>query len=71
MEDQDIVKMFCIRSEQAIEELSKKHGKLCSNVARNILNDDQDAEECVNNTYLGVWNSVPPKQPDPPIDLRM
>ena len=43
--------MFCIRSEQAIEELSKKHGKLCSNVARNILNDDQDAEECVNNTW--------------------
>ena len=63
--------MFCIRSEQAIEELSKKHGKLCSNVARNILNDDQDAEECVNTTYLRVWNSVPPKQPDPPIDLRM
>ena len=65
LEDQDIVKMFCIRSEQAIEELSKKYGKLCSNVARNILNDDQDAEECVNDTYLGVWNSVPPKQPDP------
>lgn len=65
LEDQDIVKMFCIRSEQAIEELSKKYGKLCSNIARNILNDDQDTEECVNDTYLGVWNSVPPKQPNP------
>lgn len=65
LEDQDIVKMFCVRSEQAIEELSRKYGKLCNNIARNILNNDQDTEECVNDTYLGVWNSVPPKQPNP------
>lgn len=65
MEDRDIVRMFLIRSEQAIEELSQKYGKLCGKVARNILANEQDVEECMNDTYLGIWNSVPPQQPNP------
>lgn len=65
MEDQAIIQLFFERSEQAISELSKKYGRLCCKVASNILHNSLDAEECVNDTYLGVWNSVPPQQPNP------
>ena len=65
MEDQAIIDLFFDRSEQAISELSKKYGRLCCKVASNILHNSLDAEECVNDTYLGVWNSVPPQQPNP------
>lgn len=65
MEDLEIIELFQTRSEQAIAELHKKYGAVCSRVARNILNDPQDAEECVNDAYLGVWNTVPPQNPRP------
>ena len=65
MEDQTIIALFQSRSEQAITELSNKYGKLCGRVANNILHNFLDAEECVNDTWLGVWDSVPPQQPDP------
>lgn len=65
MEDQAIIALFYDRSEQAISELSNKYGRLCSQVAGNILHNSLDAEECVNDAYLGVWNSVPPQQPNP------
>ena len=61
--DNEIISLFLERSEQAIKELSDKYGALCGCVARNILNDDQDAEECVNDAYLGVWNTIPPQKP--------
>lgn len=54
-----------MRSEQAIAELSAKYGSLCMRLAESILNDRLDAEECVNDAYLAVWNSVPPQRPDP------
>ena len=56
MDDGKIIELFYARSEQAIMELSKKYGAVCSKVARNILNNDLDAEECVNDAYLGAWN---------------
>lgn len=65
MDDKQIIRLFFERSEQAITELSPKYGDLCMKIARSILNDHQDAEECVNDAYLGAWNSIPPQSPDP------
>lgn len=64
MEDKRIIELFFARSESAISQLSEKYGKLCTKIAHNILNDLSDAEECVNDTLLGVWNSIPPNRPD-------
>ncbi len=65
MDDSKIVELFFERSEQAISELSKKYGQLCKKVAFNILGNSFDSEECVNDAYLGVWNTIPPQNPDP------
>ena len=65
MEDSKIIELFFERSEQAISALSEKYGNACQRIAYNILNDKRDAEECVNDTYLAVWNTVPPQKPDP------
>lgn len=65
MEDSRIIELFFERSEQAIIELSDKYGAVCSKIAFHILNNKQDTEECVNDAYLGVWNTVPPQKPDP------
>jgi len=65
LEDSKIIALFYERSEQAIVELSNKYGAVCNKVANNILNNRLDAEECVNDAYLGVWNTVPPQNPDP------
>ena len=65
MDDRQIIALFYERSEQAITELSKKYGDLCFKIAINILSDPQDAEECVNDAYLGAWNSIPPQNPAP------
>lgn len=63
MDDSKIIELFFERSEKAISELSSKYGGICMNIAENVLNNHQDAEECVNDTYLGVWNTIPPKNP--------
>ena len=65
MEDSEIIELFYERSEQAIVELSKKYGSVCSRVANNILNDRSDAEECVNDAYLAAWDTIPPQRPSP------
>lgn len=65
MEDGAIIELFFARSERAIRELDGKYGRLCRGLARNILGSAQDAEECVNDAYLGVWNAIPPARPDP------
>ena len=65
MTDEEIINLFFERSEQAISELAKKHGPAVSRVALNILKDEEDAKECVNDTWLGAWNSIPPNRPDP------
>lgn len=64
MEDREIIKLFYERSEQGIIELSQKYGKYCRNVARNILQNDSDIEECINDAFLRVWNLIPPENPD-------
>ena len=65
MQDSNIIALFLQRSERAIGELERKYGAACSRTANNILGNRQDAEECVNDSYLAVWNTVPPQQPDP------
>lgn len=65
MDDSKIIELFFERSEQAIMELSKKYGSICNKVAVNILNNRLDAEECVNDAYLGAWNTIPPQTPNP------
>lgn len=54
MEDTAIIRLFQERSQQAIAELSQKYGKLCQSLSRRILNNEEDAKECVNDTWLGV-----------------
>lgn len=63
MEDSRIVELFWSRSESAIKETSSKYGKYCYAIAYNILSNEQDADECVNDTYMGAWNSIPPHRP--------
>lgn len=65
MDDSKIIEMFYERSEQAIVELSQKYGSILKKVAGNILNDKRDVEECVNDAYLGAWNTIPPQNPNP------
>ena len=65
MDDSEIIALFFARSEKAILELSNKYGSICAKVADNILNNRQDREECVNDAYLAVWNTIPPQKPDP------
>ena len=65
MEDSEIIALFYERSEQAIAELDRKYGAAVRKTAANILNDRQDEEECVSDTWLGVWNSIPPQDPRP------
>ncbi len=63
MEDTGIIQLYWERSEQAISETDSKYGKLCRYVAMNILWSWEDGEECVNDTYLGLWNAMPPQRP--------
>ena len=65
LRDSEIIELFCRRSEQAIIELSKKYGSVCTKIAGNILKDVRDTEECVSDAYLGVWNTIPPQNPNP------
>lgn len=64
MDDLKIIELYFARNEQAIKETDIKYGRLCSTVAINILGNDEDSEECVNDTYLSVWNTIPPTRPN-------
>lgn len=63
MDDDIIIDLYWARSESAISETSKKYGGYCTKIAMNILQNREDSEECVNDTYLKVWNAVPPQRP--------
>lgn len=63
MEDSKIVQLYWDRNEQAISATSEKYGSYCTSIARNILGSGEDAEECVNDTYLHAWDSMPPHRP--------
>lgn len=65
IDDEKIIELFFKRDQQAIRELDIKYGKICHNLSYNIVNSRQDAEECVNDAYLGAWNAIPPVHPNP------
>lgn len=63
MEDREIVNLYWQRNQTAISQTEKKYGGYCKSIAKNILGNNEDVEECVNDTYLNVWNSIPPHRP--------
>lgn len=63
MDDSQIIQLYWDRNEQAISETAAKYGSYCTAIARNILGNHVDAEECVNDTYLNAWNAIPPHRP--------
>lgn len=63
IDDIRIIELYFERNEQAIKETDIKYGKLCHKLSYNVLNNRQDSEECVNTTYLEVWNRIPPTRP--------
>ena len=64
MNDIQITNMFFERNEKAIQKLSEKYAKICHKIAFSILRNESDAEECVNDAFLAVWNAIPPQNPD-------
>ncbi len=64
MEDSKIIELYNSRNEQAIAETQQKYGALCDKIALGILNNGEDAEECVSSAYIKLWNAIPPKNPE-------
>lgn len=65
LDDEKIIELFFQRDQQAIRELDIKFGKIFYNLSYHIVNSRTDAEECVNDAYLGAWNTIPPAHPNP------
>ena len=63
MSDEAIIELYWSRNERAISETDRKYGKYLFTIAYNIVHDDLDCEECLNDTYLGTWNRIPPTRP--------
>lgn len=63
VEDNEILRLFNERDEEALRAVAEKFGRLCSSIARNILHNSEDVEECLNDTYLKAWESIPPAKP--------
>lgn len=63
MEDQQIIELYWQRSEEAIAQTARKYGRYCHTIAYNILQNECDSDECVNDTYMRTWNSIPPRRP--------
>ena len=63
LDDERIVALYWQREEKAITETDRKYGKYLYTIAYNILHNDPDSEECLNDTYLGTWNVIPPAKP--------
>lgn len=64
MDDKSIVELYWQRNSDAIKETASKYGGYCTSIAINILGNSEDAEECVSDTYLSAWNSIPPAKPN-------
>lgn len=64
MDDRQIIELFWNRSEKAILETQLKYGRYCHYISYNILHNDEDADECVNDTLIKVWNTIPPNKPN-------
>lgn len=65
MNDKEIIDLYLRREERAVAETQTKYGAYCSSIANNILSVPEDAEECVNDTWISVWNRIPPTIPLP------
>lgn len=65
MDDKSILQLLFDRTEAVFEALAQRFGHRLTQTARNILDSNEDAEECVNDTYLAIWNAIPPAKPDP------
>lgn len=63
MDDDKIIELFFDRSEQALTELSEKYGSALKHIVSNILSDPQDVEECMNDVFVKLWNTIPPQRP--------
>lgn len=63
MEDSKIIQLYFDRDESAISHTQEKYGAYCTSIANNILGCEEDAEECVNDTYIKAWNTIPPHRP--------
>lgn len=63
MEDQDIIALYWARSEEALRVTAEKYGAYCAAIIRRILGDSRDGEECLNDTWMGAWNAMPPQKP--------
>lgn len=63
MDDQAIIDLYWDRSEEAIVQTDKKYGKYCFTIANRILENPDDSEECVSDTYMSAWNRMPPVRP--------
>lgn len=68
MTDDELIALLEVKDKNALVELENKYGAYCKSIANNILRNRQDTDECLNDVYLSVWNSIPPQHPD---DLRM
>lgn len=64
MDDRQIIELYFQRDPDAIDRSAEKYGRYCGHIARNILNNEQDAEECVNDAWFSAWNSIPPQRPE-------
>lgn len=64
LSDEKIVELYWARDERAIEETDVKYNRYLLSVANNVVHDRLDAEECLNDTYLGAWNAMPPSRPN-------
>lgn len=65
MDDKQIIALFEARATEAIEETDRQYGSLCRSLASKLLQDPSDVQECINDTYLALWNSIPPAKPSP------
>lgn len=63
MDDNAIIRLYWDRDDRAVSVTAQKYGNYCKTIAINILGSEEDAEECVNDTYMNAWNSIPPHCP--------
>lgn len=63
MDDLEIIKLYWERNERAIDATDEKYGRLLYSISFNILSNNEDSKECVNDTYIRTWKSVPPERP--------
>lgn len=63
MEDEEIIELFWSRDEEAVTSVQAGYGKMCAQVAGNILKDEEDVRECLNDVWLALWNRIPPERP--------